>query len=235
MIKAIFFDFNGIIIDDERLQMAAYQEVLKKRDIELTEAQYFAALGMDDETFVRVALERVGRLSDQLVQDVLNDKLVAHRKLIEDELPLFPGVVTFIKAASREFSLGIVSMASAEEVNYVFERANLGSYFSVVVTADDVHICKPAPACYTKAFQKLNELRQTRRQLPLISRECLVIEDSPPGIDSGRTAGMCTLGVTNTVSEELLRAAGAEVVTRSLADWTTDAVRLVFGLEQAAR
>jgi phosphoglycolate phosphatase/beta-phosphoglucomutase len=189
---------------------------------------------MDDETFVRVALERMGRLSDQLVQDVLNDKSVAHRKLIEDELPLFPGVVTFIKAASREFSLGIVSMASAEEVNYVFERANLGSYFSVVVTANDVHVCKPAPACYTTALQKLNELRQKRRQLPLVSRECLVIEDSPPGIESGRTAGMCTLGVTNTVSEELLRAAGAEVVTRSLADWTTDAVRLVFGQEKAA-
>ena len=55
-----------------------------------------------------------------------------------------------------------------------------------------------------------------------------MIEDSPPGIEAGRGAGMRTLGVTNTVSERALRAAGADVVTPSLADWTLDAVHHVF-------
>jgi beta-phosphoglucomutase-like phosphatase (HAD superfamily) len=64
--------------------------------------------------------------------------------------------------------------------------------------------------------------------LPLLASECLVIEDSPPGIESGRKAGMRTLGVTNTVSEAQLRTAGAEVVTASLADWSADAVHHVF-------
>jgi beta-phosphoglucomutase-like phosphatase (HAD superfamily) len=57
----------------------------------------------------------------------------------------------------------------------------------------------------------------------------LAIEDSPPGIQSARAAGMRTLGVTNTVSEEALRAAGADVVTASLADWNAAAVKLVYG------
>jgi phosphoglycolate phosphatase/beta-phosphoglucomutase len=77
-------------------------------------------------------------------------------------------------------------------------------------------------------LEKLNEKRQTQRLLPLLASECLAIEDSPPGIQAGRTAGMHTLGVTNTVTEDQLRAAGAEAVTASLADWTTDAVRHVF-------
>jgi beta-phosphoglucomutase len=64
--------------------------------------------------------------------------------------------------------------------------------------------------------------------LPLLPNECLAIEDSPPGIESACVAGMHTLGVTNTVSETALRAAGADVVTHSLADWTVDAVKLVF-------
>jgi len=64
--------------------------------------------------------------------------------------------------------------------------------------------------------------------LPVLAKECLAIEDSPPGIESGRGAGMRTLGITNTVSESELRAAGADVVTGSLADWTTDAVKLVY-------
>lgn len=229
MLQAIFLDFNGVIIDDERLQMAAYQEVLKQHGVELTEEQYFAALGMDDRTFVRVALKRAGKLNEDLVAAVLKSKGVAHRKLIENELPLFPGVVTFIKAAARKFSLGLVSMANHDEVNYVFERAGLYPHFTVVITADDVNVCKPAPDCYRIGLKKLNDVRRTQRKLPLLPRECLAIEDSPPGIEAGRKAGMRTLGVTNTVSEKPLRDAGADVVTKSLADWNNDALQLVFG------
>src|SRR6266498_3517931 len=170
MIQAIFFDFNGVIINDEPLQMAAYQDVL----------------------------------------------------------PLFPGAVTFLKATARRYSLGLVSMAMIAEIQYVLDRARLRSLFSAIVSAEDVNVCKPAADCYLIALAKLNEQRRVDRLLPLRAAECLVIEDSPPGIESGRQAGMHTLGITNTVSEKELRMAGAEVVTASLADWTVDAVRHVF-------
>lgn len=229
MIQAIFFDFNGVIIDDERLQMAAYQEVLREHSIDLTEADYFGALGMDDKTFVRTAFARANKtLADEVLGVVLSGKGVRHRKLIEDELPLFPGVVTFLKAAARSYRLGVVSMASLNEIDYALERAQLRSLFAVVISAEDVIVCKPAPDCYRTALEKLNERRRSDRQPPLTSAECLVVEDSPPGIESGKQAGMRTLGVTNTVEEAALRAAGADVVTRSLADWNVDAVRHVF-------
>jgi len=229
MIKAIFFDFNGVIIDDELIQMRAYREVLREYDIDLTEQHYFAALGMDDKTFVRAMFERAKKkLTAAMVVEVQQGKTRRHRKMIEDELPFFPGVITFLKAASRRYSLGLVSMANSEEVGYVFERARLGPLFSVVVAAEDVQICKPAPDCYLRGLEKLNAKRQSERLLPLLAVECLAVEDSPPGIRSGRDAGMRTLGVTNTVSESELRVAGAEVVTRSLADWTTDAVGHLF-------
>jgi phosphoglycolate phosphatase/beta-phosphoglucomutase len=228
MIRAIFFDFNGVIIDDETIQMKAYQEVLNGHEIALTEELYFGALGMDDRTFVRSMFEHAKKpLSDTLLEEVLGAKTDLHREMIE-ELPLFPGVLTFLKSASREFQLGLVSMANLTEVSYVFQRANLTPLFSVIVTAEDASVCKPAPDCYLTGLLKLNELRQQERELPLLASECLAIEDSPPGIQSARAAGMRTLGVTNTVSEEALRAAGADVVTKSLADWNVDAVKLVF-------
>jgi HAD superfamily hydrolase (TIGR01509 family) len=229
MIKALFFDFNGVIIDDELIQMNAYKQVLKEHDIDLTEEWYFSALGMDDRTFVSAMFERAKKnADDSLVEKILAAKTTLHRSMIEDELPLFPGVLTFLKAASREFSLGLVSMADAVEIGYVFERAHLGPLFSVMVMAGDVSVCKPAPDCYRLGFERMNEKRQRERLLPLLSNECLAIEDSPPGIQAGREAGMRTLGITNTVSEDALRAVGADVVTRSLADWTTDTVKLVF-------
>ena len=229
MIKAIFFDFNGVIIDDEPIQMRAYREVLREHGIDLTEEHYYTALGMDDKTFVRSIFKRFEKsLTAATLLSVQEGKTRLHRKMIEEEIPLFPGVVTFLKAASRQFSLGLVSMANSVEVGYVFERARFGPLFSVVVTAEDVQVCKPAPDCYRRGLEKLNEKRRLERLLPLLASECLAVEDSPPGIRSGREAGMRTLGVTNTVSEPELRAAGADVVTASLADWTTDAVCHVF-------
>ena len=229
MIKAIFFDFNGVIIDDETIQMKAYQEILRGHEIQLTEEWYFDALGMDDRTFVRAMFERAKKpLTDATLESVMDAKTDAHRKAIEDHLPLFPGVLTFLKSASRHFSLGLVSMANMSEVGYVFQRAQLTPLFSVVVTAEDASVCKPDPQCYATGLAKLNEKRQRERLLPFLPHECLAIEDSPPGIQSARAAGMRTLGVTNTVAEPALRAAGADVVTASLADWNAEAVKLVY-------
>src|SRR5678816_4531608 len=194
-----------------------------RHEIALTEELYFGALGMDDRTFVRSMFEHAKKpLSDPLLEELMDAKTELHRQMIE-ELPLFPGVLTFLKSASREFQLGLVSMANLAEVSYVFQRANLTPLFSVIVTAEDASVCKPAPDCYLTGLLKLNEWRQHERELPLLASECLAIEDSPPGVQSARAAGMRTLGVTNTVSEEALRAVGADVVTKSLADWTVDA------------
>lgn len=228
MIKAILFDFNGVIIDDETIQMKAYEQVLQGHGIALTEELYFGALGMDDRTFVRSMFEHAKKpLTDSVLEKVQNAKTDLHRQMIED-LPLFPGVVTFLKAAAREFDLGLVSMANKVEVGYVFQRAHLTPLFSVIVTAEDVSVCKPAPDCYLAGLTKLNEKRQHERKLPLLASECLAIEDSPPGIQSARAAGMCTLGVTNTVPAAALREVGADMVTASLADWTVDAVKRLF-------
>ena len=188
-----------------------------------------SALGMDDRTFVKAMFERAKRpLTEPVLETVLGEKIDMHRQMIEEELPLFPGVLTFLKAASRHFSLGLVSMANKTEVGYVFQRANLTPLFSVVVTAEAASVCKPDPDCYLAGLRKLNEQRQHERKLPLLATECLSIEDSPPGIQSARAAGMRTIGVTNTVKEADLRAAGADVVTASLADWNVDAVRRLF-------
>ena len=229
MIQAIFFDLNGVIIDDEPIHLRAYREVLNDEDVALSDDDYFASLGMDDPTFVRAAFERARKpLTNKTMHEVIARELVLHRELITDELPVSAGVVTFIKAASRHYQLGVVSMAQRVEVNYVLERAAVNTCFTVVVAGEDAPACKPDPGAYQLALERLNERRRDQRRLPLLPKECLVIEDSPPGIQAGRAAGMRTIGVTNTVSETALRTAGAEVVTASLADWSLDAVHHLF-------
>ena len=236
MIQAVFFDFNGVIVDDEPLQMEAYKEVLGREGLTVTEEDYYGSLGMDDRAFVRAAYGRAEReLSDEVLGRVIEAKTAAHRKLLEGELPLFPGVVTLIKALKRNHSIGLVSMARRTEIDHVLERAALASYFDTVVSAEDAAACKPDPSCYNRGLELLNRGRGEAHVIPLRPDECLVIEDSPPGIQSARAAGMRTLGVTNTVPDRALREAGADSVTRSLSDWTPDAVHHVFDTEWGRR
>ena len=230
MIEAILFDFNGVIIDDERIHLKAYQEVLSGEGITLTYEDYLPCLGMDDDAFVRAAFARAGReLNDEAMRAVIDREHELHRALIKAELPVSQGVVTFIKAAARQYQLGIVSMAERSEIDYALQLASLGKEFSAFVSAEPGLKHKPAPDCYLRGLELLNERRRHDRQLRLESRECLAIEDAPPGIEAARAAGMRTIGVTNTVSEGDLRAAGADVVTASLSDWSVDAVRCLFG------
>src|SRR5580765_5375884 len=108
MIKAIFFDFNGVIIDDEMIQMKAYAEVLRDHDINLTEEMYFSGLGMDDRAFVRAMFAKAGKtIADTALREVIEGKTKVHREIIKDELPFFPGVLTFLKTTSRHFALGL--------------------------------------------------------------------------------------------------------------------------------
>jgi HAD superfamily hydrolase (TIGR01509 family) len=231
MIEAIFFDFNGVIIDDERLHLRAYREVLQEHSVEITDADYFKCLGMDDIAFTRAAFARVGReVDDETARNIIDREHEMHRTIIEAEVPFSPGVITFIKEAARKLSLGIVSMAEMSEIEHVLGPPNLLQHFSVIVTAHPELNHKPAPDCYRRALELLNAKRRDDRKLPLLPHECLVIEDAPPGVEAGRAAGMRTLAVTNTVDEPSLRMAGADVVTRSLADWNTDSVRHVFDL-----
>lgn len=229
MIRVVLFDFNGVIIDDESLQMSAYEQALAPEGITLTEADYYASLGIDDRTFVRATYERAGKpLDGDTFARVLERKSELHRESIADGLPLFPGVVTLARALARRHTLAIVSMSRRDDIEHVLERAALDRVFSAIVSADDVSKHKPDPECYDAAFLRADRVERRAGRTSLSPEECVVIEDSPPGIRAAVAAGMRTLGVTNTVAAAELRAAGAEVVTASLADWTDDTVRHVF-------
>ena len=229
MIQAIFFDFNGVIINDERIHLKAYREILSAEGVELTDEDYFASLGMDDVAFVRAAYARGNQaLNDETLREVIDREHAKHRELIANDLPVPSGVVSFIKAAARHYDLGIVSMAVRSEIDHVLKLAGLTNQFSLIVSAEPGLRHKPAPDCYERALELLNEKRRRRRDLPLLAQECLVIEDAPPGIASARAAGMRTVGVTTTVTEQALRTAGAEIVTPNLADWSPDSVHHLF-------
>jgi beta-phosphoglucomutase len=229
MIKAILMDFNGVIIDDELLQMKGYQTALKSEGIDLTEDDYFSCLGMDDKAFTKAAFERAGKdYSETKLAEVIMAKTANWFEFVEIEIPLFDGALNFIKKMEKDFALGIVSMARREEIEFVLEKTGLRSSFMTIVSAEDVAKHKPDPECYLTGFNLIDAERMRRGRNPMVHKDCLVIEDSPPGIVAGNLAGLMTLGIPNTVSIERLREAGADSVSNNLQDWMPESVRQVF-------
>lgn len=229
MIKAILMDFNGVVIDDEPIQMRVFQELLAVEGIVFTDVDYMSSLGMDDTTFVEAAYARAGQTpAPNKVLEITLAKTEKWRELIADELPLFPGVENFIRKAAHEFTLGIVSMANREEIEYVLEVSGLSECFSTIVSAADVSACKPDPQCYRTGFRLIDAARTSQGHLPMTHEECVVIEDSPPGVRAAVAADLQALGVTNTVTAEALRSAGARWIAKDLNDWWPESIRLAF-------
>ncbi len=229
MIKAILFDFNGVIIDDEALQLKAYQEVFKADGVDLTEEDYYSALGMDDRSFVCFQYDRAKKtVDDTRIEAIITEKSAKWREMVGSELPLFDGIGNFIEKMSREFSLGLVSMARREDIDYVLETSGLRHFFETIVSADDVTNCKPDPECFRLGFKQLDAIRTARGHSPMIHQDCLVIEDSPAGINGARAADLPALGVCNSVDAATLREAGAAAVAMDLRDWMADSIRRVF-------
>jgi HAD superfamily hydrolase (TIGR01509 family) len=229
MIKAILMDFNGVIIDDEPLQLAVYRELLAAEGVEMTDDDYHASLGMDDRTFVAAAFERKGKKADAAkVEEMVAAKFEKWKETVSAKLPLFEGVDGFVEKMSREFSLGIVSMAGRNEIEFVLEKSGLDKFFSTIVTAADVTKCKPDPECFRIGFNRLDAIRTSQGHLPMTHGECLVIEDSPPGVKAALAADLVALGVTNTVSADELRAAGAGATAKDLRDWMPESILRVF-------
>ena len=223
-------DFNGVIINDEPIQMRAYQEILGTEGIVLTEEDYYSCLGMDDITFIKAAYARDSKAPpDGKVEEIRLAKSAKWREIVsQDGIPIFPGVENFIRKCAKEFAVGIVSMARRDEIEYVLDSTGLRNCFPVIVSAEDVDSHKPDPACYLKGFGLIDSYRVRREHLPMVHGECLVVEDSPPGVVAGKRAGMWTLGVTNTVSEDAMREVGVDAVAKNISDWMPDSIHRVF-------
>ncbi len=208
MRRAILFDFNGVIVNDEPQHCDALIATLATYGYPLDREQYYREyLGFDDRECFRYTFERMGRPADEpLLREAIERKAALYEQAIRASMNLVPGAPEFVRAAAREgYRLAVVSGALRREVELVLGEAGLRSCFDAIVAAEDVSACKPDPQGYLRA----------REQLDVPSAQCVVIEDSLPGLAAARAAGMrCVMVATSHPATEL---AAADLVWPDLA------------------
>jgi beta-phosphoglucomutase len=214
MLRALIFDFNGIIVDDEPIHFELFKRVLAEEGIEFTEEDYYARyLGFDDRGAFTAAYREHGRsLDEQLLARLIDRKAVYYQNEIRNKARIFPGVERLVAALAPAFPLAVASGALKHEIDTILSTAGLLDHFAVIISAEDVDHGKPEPEIFLKALAGLNA--QVENSHPIDAADCLVIEDSKEGIRGARRAGMKCLAVSNSHPAELLQEANA--VVRSL-------------------
>lgn len=206
--RAVIFDFDGVIADTEPLHFEGLRRTLSEIGIALTRSDYYANyLGFDDRGCILEALRVNQRpATGSLVQELMRKKAVAYLASIKDHLVIFPGVREFVEEAASCCPIAIASGALRHEIELILEQAGIRKAFRHITSAEDVTKGKPDPQPFLHALAGLNQQSAAHVITP---DSCLAIEDSLPGITAAKSAGMKVLAIANTHSVQDLHEAHA--------------------------
>jgi len=218
VIRAVVFDFDGVLANSEPLHFRAFRDVLAAEGLTLTERSYYSQyLGYDDVGAFRAIAADSGRTpADADLTRWVALKAERLEELERGASVLFPGAREAIGRMARLTSVAIASGALREEIFRVLEREQLTSFFPVVVAAGDTPASKPDPGPYAKAVQMLGAIRRDG----LEPRQCAAVEDSHWGLVSAKAAGLRTIAITHSYPAPELHE--ADLVIDHLDELTAD-------------
>lgn len=189
-VRAVIFDFNGTISDDEPLLDRLFRDVFADVGIAMTSEEYFRELaGLSDPDIVARALELSGlEASAERREQLLRAKIDRYKATVSARPAIAAGVAEFVRATAARVPVAIASGAFREEVEHGLALAGLDGIFAAVVCIDDVQRGKPDPEGYETALAALNRAAAPRP--PVAPGQALVFEDADAGVWAAKAAGM---------------------------------------------
>lgn len=216
-LKAVLFDFSGVILDDEPVHRKLVDQIVLAENLRPQPGAYQQfCLGRSDRTCLKDLLTHRGRVVTEAYLDgLVTRKAQLYQRHLDSlkQLPLFSGVKELISTLrTSEIKLAVVSGALRSQIKTALNRAQLFPDFPVIVAGDDPVLSKPQPDSYLLAVERLN------LKYPLLKldpAECLAVEGTFTGIKAAKQAGIPVAGVANTYPFHLLQ---------RQANWTVDAL-----------
>ncbi len=205
MLKAIVFDYNGVLVDDLKAHEEAYLYAARvfNRPLSLKTVEQYVSYAIDKKREYYF-----GSISDQEWDEILKTKTNRYFQITAQNNPVFPDVETVLEALSLKYTLALMSNTTRENFNGVFPNA-LAGYFKETLFADEMENPKPSPEPLYKIMGHLGVSKDA----------CCYVGDSLLDIEMCRKAGVMIFGVaTGHVPFEELKDAGADHVASSLTE-----------------
>lgn len=190
--NAVIFDMDGVIFDTERVYMNIWMKVYKEHDFEMTPEIYKTLIGRDKPSLIKMLGERYGSSYDG--KEIFKE-CEAHLKEAIDagEVPVKEGALEIFKyLKDNNYKMAIATSSPKTKLDMQLKIHDLGKVFDAIICADDVEKSKPDPEIFLVAAKKLNADID----------ECIVIEDSPAGIEAAHNAGMTAIHVEDLVKAD---------------------------------
>ena len=195
-ITTALFDFDGVVADTEPIYDQFWSEMGLKYHPEIPG---FAA---------KIKGTTMQYILDTYFPDYTEEE---RRKIEQDcsefeqqmDFPEVSGAIGFIHNLKQKgFRVGLVTSSPASKMKFALQKMGLTTTFDTLVTADRIKKGKPDPQCYLLAAEDLGSVPQ----------ECVVFEDSLPGIQAGTSAGMMVIGLSTTLPSETIRPLVTKVI-----------------------
>lgn len=210
---ATLFDYNGVLVDDEAVHLAAFRDALAPLGVSVSEDAYWERyLGYDDVGALHAMLADAGRTaSDARVRELVEAKRPLYLERARDALRCFAGARQLVLRRAARGPVGVVSGALRSEIDLGLGLLGVGEHVRVVVAAEDTSRSKPSPEGYLLGVERL-----TRIASEAVARRALVIEDSLAGVEAAKAAGLTCVAVAHSYSTARLAQAGADEVVEHL-------------------
>jgi len=212
MLRAVIFDFDGVITDSEVLHLRSFNEVLAHYGIEIATKDYYKDyLGLNDVDLLNVLVEKgFLKLDGDQIKNLVEQKKQIYERLAKTDGCIIEGVRHFLEMLEHNnILMAICSGSLLAEIELILEQAHLRHFFEVIVSAEQLKKGKPNPDGFLLTLQRLNE----RSEEPVLANQCVVIEDSHWGLEAANAAGMHTVAITNSYDAEEL-ALAEKIITR---------------------
>jgi len=191
---AFIFDMDGVIVDNHEWHLKAFIEFGKKYNKKITREGFGKYFGCTNSVIMKSLFGET--ISEAEIKAFADEKEDIYRNLYKPFIRPVDGLPAFLEfASSNGIPVGLATSAPEQNVEFTLEYTGLKKYFNAITDSSMVTLGKPDPQVYLVTAGKLG----------VHPSECIVFEDSVPGIMAAKNAGMHVIGVATThKSEELL-------------------------------
>ena len=207
MNRAVIFDVDGVLVDSYGAHFESWVALARETGTEMTEQQFRSNFGRTTREIIAETWPEASLLDEGQLHSLDLRKEALYRKILRREFPVMDGAVELIDALQNVgYLLALGSSGPPENVAAALDGLDRTNAINAVVTGEDVRCGKPDPQVFLVAAQRLG----------VGPEACAVVEDAPAGVTAANRAGMVSIGLVGTVSQEDL--SDATMVVKSLTE-----------------